>query len=200
MSQLARARRLAARAAALVALWALVHLAAICVDGCTDEQVPADVAVVLGNHVTPEGAPSRRLQLRLDRALELHAAGLAREIIVSGGQDPGSPPEPEVMKRYLVERGIPEEQVVEDRSGVNTHATARFVAAHLRARGLRSAIAVSQYYHVTRAKLALRRFGVEATGAHAPLELEPREPWSLLRELVGYYAYLLKDYTPSPRR
>jgi uncharacterized SAM-binding protein YcdF (DUF218 family) len=196
MSQLARARRLAARAAALLALWALIHLVAICVDGCTDEDTPADIAVVLGNHVGADGVASRRLQLRLDRALTLYRAGLVREIVVSGGQDPGSPPEPEVMKQYLVDRGVPPAHVVEDRSGVNTHATAKFVATYLRARGLRSAIAVSQYYHVTRAKLALRRFGVEASGAHAPLALETREPWSLAREIVGFYAYLFKDYGP----
>lgn len=189
-----RTRRLVARAAALLLAWGLVHLAVIAVDGCTDDDVPADVAVVLGNHVSPAGEPSRRLQLRLDRALALHAAGLAPTIIVSGGQDPGSPHEAEVMKRYLVDHGVSSGQVIEDRGGVNTHATARFVAAYLRSRGLRSAIAVSQYYHVTRAKLALRRFGIEATGAHAELEPEWREPWSLLREVVGFYAYIVKDY------
>lgn len=186
------------RAFALAVLWGLVHLLVLTVDGCTDDDRPADVAVVLGNHVTAAGELSRRLQLRLDRAVTLHAAGLAPTVIVSGGQDPGSPHEAEVMKRYLVARGIPEDRVIEDRGGVNTHATARFVAAWLRARGLRSAIAVSQYYHVTRSKLALRRFGVEATGAHADLELELREPWSLLREVVGFYAYQFKDYAPDP--
>jgi len=65
----------------------------------------------------------------------------------------------------------------------------------MRARGLRSVVAVSQYYHLTRTKLALRRFGVaDVHGAHAPIELELREPWSLLRELVGYYRYLLRGY------
>lgn len=191
----ARSRRWLRRSAALLLLWPLVHLAALCLDGFTDEGTPADVIVVLGNHVTPAGVPSRRLQLRLDRARDAYAAGLAPRIIVSGGQDPGSPHEAAVMKRYLVERGVPEGHVVEDRSGVNTHATARFVAAWLRDRGGGSAIAVSQYYHITRTRLALRRFGVEATGAHAPFEPELREPWSIARELVGFYTYLFKDYT-----
>lgn len=186
--------RFARRGLALAALWAALHLAAITADGLSDEGRAADVAVVLGNHVTPAGEPSRRLQLRLDRAAELHAAGLVPRIIVSGGRDPGSPHEAEVMKRYLVARGVPEGHVLEDRGGVNTHATARFVAADLRARGERSAIAVSQYYHISRCKLALRRFGVDASGAHATFELEAREPWSIARELVGYYAYLFKPY------
>lgn len=184
------------RAAALALAWALVHLLAVCLDGCSDDDVPADVAVVLGNHVSPAGEPARRLQLRLDRALDLYRAGLVPRIIVSGGRDPGSPYEADVMKRYLAERGVPEDHIIADRGGVNTHATARFVAAYLREHGLRSAVAVSQYYHISRCKLALRRFGVEATGAHADLDLELREPWSLLRELVGYYVYLFKDYSP----
>ncbi|WP_434415634.1 YdcF family protein [Nannocystis pusilla] len=187
-------RKYILRLLALLCVWGLVHLVVIAVDGCTDEDRPANVAVVLGNHVSPAGEPSRRLQLRLDRAADLYAAGLAPRLIVSGGQDPGSPHEADVMRDYLVARGVPTERIAVDRGGVNTHATARFVAADLRARGERSVIAVSQYYHVTRAKLALRRFGVEATGAHADLELEPREPWSLLREVVGFYAYLFKDY------
>lgn len=191
----ARSRRLGLKVLALVALWAAVHLVAITVDGLTDEERPADVAVVLGNHVTPAGELSRRLQLRLDRAVALYTAGLAPRVIVSGGQDPGSPPEAEVMKRYLVEQGIPPDHIVEDRGGINTHATARFVAGYLRDHGLRSAIAVSQYYHISRCKLAFRGFGVETTGAHAEFEPELREPWSIARELVGYYTYLFKPYS-----
>jgi len=178
--------------------WGLAHLGAICLDGCSDDGATADLAVVLGNHVTPAGVPSRRLQLRLDRALALYRAGQVPRIVVSGGQDPGSPTEPAVMKRYLVERGVPGPAVVEDPGGVDTFHTAEFTAAYMRANGLRSVVAVSQYYHLTRTKLALRRFGVpEVHGARADLEPELREPWSLLREIVGFYVYWLRGY-PRP--
>lgn len=176
--------------------WAAVHLTAITVDGCTDEDAPADLAVVLGNHVAADGELSGRLRRRLDRALELWQQGLVPRIVVSGGRDPGSPYEATEMKRYLVAHGVPEAAVIEDRGGQNTYLTARFTAAYMRAHGLRSVITVSQYYHVTRSKLALRRFGVaDVRGAHARTDLEAREPWSLLREFVGFYAYLLKDYS-----
>lgn len=175
--------------------WALVHLAAISVDGCSDEDGPADLAVVLGNHVAADGTVSGRLVRRLDRALALYQQGKVPTIIVSGGRDPGSPFEAEAMKRYLVERGVPADAVVEDRGGENTYLTARFTAEYMQQHGLRSVIAVSQYYHISRSKLALRRFGVaEVRGAHAVMVIEPREPWSLLRELAGYYTYLLRDY------
>lgn len=195
MPALTRPLRWLRRLALLLATWALVHLAAICVDGCSDEDAPADLAVVLGNHVSADGTLSGRLRRRLDRALALYREGKVPTILVSGGRDPGSPFEAEAMKRYLVEQGVPADAVVEDRGGQNTFLTARFTADYMQQHGLRSVIAVSQYYHISRSKLALRRFGVpEVRGAHAAMELEPREPWSLLRELVGYYAYLLKDY------
>jgi uncharacterized SAM-binding protein YcdF (DUF218 family) len=190
-----RLRRWSRIVSTTLCLWALVHLAAICVDGCTDDGAPADLAVVLGNHVDAVGEPSLRLQLRLDAALALYRGGLVPRVIVSGGRDPGSPFEAEVMKRYLVERGVPADAVIEDRGGVNTQATARFTAAYMREHDLRSVVAVSQYFHITRCKLALRRSGVATVyGAHAPVRLELREPWSWLREVVGYYSYLLRDY------
>lgn len=52
------------------------------------------------------------------------------------------------MKRYLVEQGAPADAVVED-------LTADYMQQH----GLRSVIAVSQYYHISRTKLARERSG-----------------------------------------
>lgn len=188
-----RWRRAVGRAALGAALAGALHLTAAIVDGLSDEGGPADAAVVLGNHVHEDGTPSRRLARRLDRALALYQAGEVPTIIVSGGQTPGYPHEAGVMKDYLVARGVPASAVVEDRGGVNTFETARFVAAYARAQGLGSVVAVTHYYHLSRTKLALRRFGVPGViGAHAKVALEAREPWSWLREVVGYYVYLVR--------
>lgn len=187
------------RLVALFAAWAALHLTAISVDGCSDEDVFADVAVVLGNRVTPGGQPSPRLLRRIERAIDLYRTGKVARVIVSGGQDPGSPHEADVMRSVLLAAGVPDAAIVVDRGGVDTHATARFTRDYLRAHGLRSAIAVSQFYHLSRCKLALRRFGVpEVYAAHATLELELRDPWSMAREWVGYYAYLARDYGDTP--
>lgn len=187
------------RLLALLALWIAVHLIAISVDGCSDDDVTADVAVVLGNAVTRGGQPSPRLLRRLERAVDLFHAGKVARVIVSGGQDPGSPHEADVMRTVLLAAGLPDDAIVVDRGGINTHATARFTRDYMHAHGLRSVIAVSQFYHLTRCKLALRRFGVpEVHAAHATLELELRDPWSMAREVVGYYAYLGKDYGDTP--
>jgi len=52
-------------------IWFLVHTLIITIDGLNDNIEYSDVAVVLGNKVELDGYPSKRLQGRLDRAVEL---------------------------------------------------------------------------------------------------------------------------------
>jgi vancomycin permeability regulator SanA len=63
----------------------IVPAAVIAISGSIDDLHPADVAVVLGNTVNPDGKPSRRLQARLDKTIELYRVGLFQNTIVSGG-------------------------------------------------------------------------------------------------------------------
>ena len=195
-----RRRCLLALAASLAA-WLLVHLVWIVGDGLVDEGRTADVAVVLGNRVEPSGEPSPWLRARLDRGLSLYRAGRVQAVIVSGGLGVEGHEEATVMKRYLVERGVPRARVLEDRDGYSTFRTANTVGRLMRARGDRSAFVVSQYYHVARSKLALRRAGVcEVYGARARLELGPRDLWSVGRELVALPLYYLRwDYPKGAR-
>jgi uncharacterized SAM-binding protein YcdF (DUF218 family) len=50
---------------------------------------------------------------------------------------------------------------------------------------------VSQFFHVPRAKLAMRRAGLRVGGVHADY-YEPRDAWGLARELPAWYLYLLR--------
>ncbi len=187
-----RRRCLLAIVAAL-SCWLLVHLAWIVGDGMIDEGRTADIAVILGNRVDPSGEPSPWLRARLDRGLSLYRAGRVRALVVSGGLGVEGHEEATVMKRYLVERGVPAARVLEDRDGYNTFRTANNTRALMRTRGDRSAFVVSQYYHVARSKLALRRAGVcEVYGARARLELGPRDLWSVSRELLALPLYYLR--------
>jgi len=162
----------------------------LCAAGLRDDVRTADVAVVLGNQVFPDGTPSPRLAGRLDEGVALYRRGAARNLIVSGGVGREGWDEAAVMKRYLVARGVPAGRVVTDSLGVNTAATARNSAIIMRQRGWTSAIAVSQYFHVPRCRLALRRAGITPVyGAHARYA-EWRDVYSITREVTGYAAYL----------
>ena len=161
----------------------------IVIDGLTDEVTPADVAVVLGNKVHPDGRPSARLVARLDKALELYEEGLVKTVIVSGGLGKEGHDEAMVMQRYLVDRRVPKARIEVDSAGTNTFQTARNTQRFLEANRLSSAIVVSQYFHIPRARLAFRRCGIPTVyGAHAD-HFEWRDIYATAREVVAYYAY-----------
>jgi len=174
--------------AALTALL-LLGAAIIAWSGLQDDVGHTDIALVLGSKVEPDGAPSPRLRARLDKAVELYRAGWFPEVIASGGVGKEGYDEAAVMKAWLVSHGIPAERVIMDSDGITTFASARKTRDILLAKKLRSVLVISQFFHMPRAKLALRRFGVTTVrGAHANF-FEPRDIYSLLREVPGCVDY-----------
>lgn len=169
----------------------LLAALALAMDGMSDRLFPADLAVVLGNRVEPDGEPSPRLAARLDRALELFRDGTVPRILVSGGVGIEGWNEAVVMKRYLVARGVPEEAVFEDPQGIDTLHTARATADFMRARGLQKVIVVTQFYHVPRTRLALRKLGTSQVGGARARYHDLRDLWSLAREIPAYLYYWL---------
>ena len=166
----------------------------IVADGLRDDIRPADVAIVLGNTVESDGRPSARLRARLDKAAELYRGGLFRHVIVSGGVGVEGFDEAEVMKAYLVGQGVPEGSIIADGGGLTTSLTARNAARVMRDRGWRSALVISQYFHVPRARLAVESRGVRPVySAHAEY-FEWRDVYSVAREVVGYGAYLVRTH------
>lgn len=179
-------------AVAVVFGWFAVHTVFIVVDGLKDERKQADVAVVLGNKVELNGEPSERLKARLDKAVELYDEGYFRHIIVSGGIGKEGFDEAEVMKSYLVQQGIPEGNITEDNEGINSYWTARNAARMMEQSDWDSAMVISQYFHISRTKLAFKKMDIkDVYGAHADY-FELRDAYSILREFPAYYKYLIR--------
>lgn len=158
--------------------------------GMSDEIHEADVAVVLGNTVNPDGSPSRRLAARLDMAIELYQRGLFKNVMVSGGVGREGFDEAVVMKDYLLKRGVPQDKIVVDSLGVTTAATARNVASIAKAYHWSSVLVISQYFHIPRCRLALSRAGIDPVYAAHAHYFELRDIYSIFREVIGYVAYL----------
>lgn len=178
----------------LIAVSFLSGAALIVADGLRDDIHLADVAIVLGNTVERDGRPSARLQARLDKAVELYRAGLFRHVIVSGGVGAEGFNEAEVMKSYLVSQGVPEGSIIVDGEGLTTSLTARNAARVMKEREWRSALVISQYFHIPRTRLAVESYGVRPVySAHAEY-FELRDVYSIAREVVGYGAYLTRRY------
>lgn len=167
----------------------------IVADGLTDDIQAADVAIVPGNTVENDGRPSARLRARLDQTAALYRQGLFQNVIVSGGVGIEGFDEAEVMKRYLIENGVPAGSIHVDSGGATTRLTAQNASRMMRENGWQSAMVVTQYFHVPRMRLALQRSGVMPVfSAHAQY-FERRDVYSIAREVVGYGAYLLRaDY------
>lgn len=187
-----RIGRWVVRAGTVLLGWLLVHTCYVLLDGFRAPQLPADVAVVLGSRVQRNGTPSSGLERRLQRAQELYHRHNVKAIIVSGGRGSEGFEEADVMRDVLIRYRVPPSAIILDRLGNNTRLTAIHSREIMEARQWRSAVVVSQYYHVPRAKLALRQEGIPAvSGAAAQYRFAWSDPVSLIREWAGFYAYLL---------
>ncbi len=95
------------------------------------------------------------------------------------------------MRNILIQNGVPADSILADRAGNNTRLTAIHAHEMMQARGWQSAVVISQYYHVPRAKLALRQQGVpHVSGAAAEYRFAWTDPLSIVREFAGFYSYL----------
>jgi uncharacterized SAM-binding protein YcdF (DUF218 family) len=158
--------------------------------GLTTHPQPADLVLVLGNTVDRDSRPLPRLEARLEAALTLYRGGGYRFIMVSGGMDPvDGRNEALGMRDWLVVRGVPIASVIMDSKGKNTRQSALHAQAWLSANGLHSVVVVSQYFHLPRARLALKQAGALDGGGYYPRRWFLRDVYSTLREVPGYLAY-----------
>ncbi|MBN2434984.1 MAG: YdcF family protein [Spirochaetes bacterium] len=173
---------------ALCVVWFIIHVSLIIYDGLSDNIQKCDVVIVLGNKVELDGTPSKRLKARLDRAVQLYHDRLFQFIIVSGGIGKEGFDESEVMKEYLINKHVPAEFIIMDNEGVNSYATALNSKRIMRQKSLKSAMIITQYFHITRTRLAFKKVGQETFSAHAEY-FEPRDFYSIFREFFAYYKY-----------
>ena len=153
-----------------------------------DEAQPADAIIVLGA-AEYRGRPSPVLEARLNHALFLYLKGLAPRVITTGGAG-GDPvfTEGSVGRTYLTTRGVPPEAIVVEREGESTAQSVAAVVEIMRRMNLKSAIVVSDGYHIFRVKKMLESSGLKVYGSPRP-SAPPREwlaRWQDLRQAVGY--------------
>ncbi len=182
------------RVMTVLTIWFVGHCVLISMDGFDDvysANDPVDAAVVLGNEVLPNGTPSDVLTKRLQKGLEAFKSGAARHIICSGGKGPKELWEAQVMSEWLIARGVEPTKIVIDNGGKDSYCTARDTKRIFEERGWKSALIVSHFTHITRCKIAFRRFGIEhSKTAHADFAWGDFKGFP--HEFVGYYYYWLR--------
>jgi uncharacterized SAM-binding protein YcdF (DUF218 family) len=157
----------------VIALW-LVSAAAVLVWSSRDEARPAQAIVVLGA-AQYAGRPSPVLRARLDHALDLWGRHLSSLLILTGGTGSGdTTSEAAVGRTYARKHGVPDSAIVEENEGRTTSESMRAVAGILEARGLQSALLVSDPFHMLRLRILARRFGF--TPYTSPTRTSPISP------------------------
>lgn len=180
---------------ALAAVLAFGVLLGIVLTGSRDS-VRGDprIMIILGCQVKPWG-PSILLQDRLDKALEYFEAHPDTVIVTSGAQGADEPStEAAAMRDYLVERGVPAEQILLEERSTNTLENIRYSLDVLAEHGydVTADIAiVSNGFHLARVRMIWGRVcggtynlsTLAAPSSHMPsrLKMYVREPLALVK-------------------
>lgn len=136
------------------------------------EMKESDVIIVLGAQVKEDGTPSVALERRLTAALESYEQN-RQTIIVCGARGTNEPrAEGDVMREWLLARGVQESDVVAETGSFNTRENLRNAKAIMDERGFSQALVVTSDYHVARALMLCRQEGVAATGKGSPSKPE----------------------------
>jgi vancomycin permeability regulator SanA len=177
----------------LLGIFSLFLLTAVAITavGLSDRIEASDVAIVFGSKVNPDGTASPRLAARLDKAGELYRSGVIAHLIVSGGTGKEGVDEAVAMKNYLVARQVPAASILVDSHGDTTADTAKNSTELMHLHGYKSALLVSQYFHIARARLAFKQCGISRLYNAHPVFFEWRDIYSLAREVIGFYTYAL---------
>lgn len=154
-------RVLAGVTIAVMAAW-LTSAIAVLIWGARDGARTSDAIVVLGA-AQYVGRPSPVLRARLDHALELWQRGLAPTLIFTGGTGTGdTTSEAAVSRVYALKHGVPDTAILMENEGKTTRQSLEAVSGIMRARQMRSAILVSDPFHMLRLRILSGQYGVDA--------------------------------------
>jgi len=164
----------------------------------TVEDVPAQrVAIVFGAGLYRDGSAGPVLRDRIQTAVNLYQLGKADKLLMSGDNRFANYNEPEAMRRYALELGVPAKDVVLDYAGRRTYDTCYRASAIFE---VKSAILVTQAFHLPRALFLCNSLGVESVGVKAENTYflkRSRVYWNI-RELFATLQSILDVYFLKP--
>ena len=138
-----------------------------------ESALPAQAILILGANVDSSGHMSPAL----------YRLGKSQTILISGDGENQQRNEIAAMKSWLLEQGVPEEDILSDHHGLNTYASL-YRARHVYQ--LETLLVVTQNYHLGRALYLGRQLGLSCEGVGTPNSvLKAQLPQNLLRESLA---------------
>jgi len=188
-----RLRRLIIGLSGLLSAYLVWQFIAIGRYGFHDEGLRADCAIVLGGAAWHD-KPSPVFRERLNHAIKLYLEGRVEALVLTGGKGDGATySEGEVAREYCLERNVPEEALFMEGNSTTTIQNLEEARKILAGQDFRSALVVSDPWHLKRGVLIARRQGIKASPSGTTTSrfqsLKSRTRFTL-RELYLYHRYL----------
>lgn len=141
-----------------------------------------DVIILLGGGINQDvpdlsgrGTPSSEMMTRLVTAVRIQRE-LKIPIIVSGGAViTGSDPEAPVVRRFIIDLGVPQKQVLTEERSRDTKENAFYCREILALHGFRKPLLVTSAYHMRRSLEAFTNAGVQVTPVPAQFSIGNRK-------------------------
>ena len=119
-----------------------------------------DCIIILGAGIWGD-KPSPMLEDRLLEGINLYRNNISDKIIVSGDHGRKEHDEVNIMKNYLIEKGIPSENIFMDHAGFSTYESIYRAKEIFQAKKM---VIVTQKYHLYRALYIAKKLGIESYG------------------------------------
>jgi len=131
----------------------------------TESGVPARrVAIVFGAGLWRDGSPTPVLQDRVETAAKLYNAGKVEKLLMSGDNSLVEYNEPEAMRQYALQLGVPDTDIVLDYAGRRTYDSCYRAKEIFQ---VKEAILVTQKFHLARALFLCNMLGMDGVGVEA---------------------------------
>lgn len=157
-----------------------------------------DSLIVLGAQVHADGTPSEQLRLRLESALETYEKRSV--LIVTCGAKGADEPmaEADMMKAWLVERGVPPEMILTESNSFNTKQNIENAKALLAGHPVSHVWIITSDYHLPRSLRIATDMGFSAEGIGSPCY---PEYWlkNHTREALAWVKYWMQKYLGFPK-
>lgn len=141
-----------------------------------------DTIIVLGAGIRPDGSLSPMLRERLDMGICLYQQGMADSILVSGDHGRENYDEVNAMKAYAIENGVPSERIFMDHAGFSTYETMYRAKEIFK---VKTAVVVTQEYHMYRALYIAENLGIEVKGVPCDTRKYTKELYRRSREILA---------------
>jgi SanA protein len=151
-----------------------------------------DIAIVFGAGLRRDGTPTATLRVRdrVETAASLYFSGKVNKLLMSGDSQSEGYNEPEAMRRFALSLGVPNEAIFLDFAGSRTYDTCYRAKAVF---GVKSALLVTQKFHLPRALFLCNALGLDALGVEAnnhPFWRGSMLVWNVREQLATVGAFL----------